>query len=147
MASAGSSSSRGSNRREAGRSSRGRDKEDDDDPRSKRMAPVQSNSNMFIIGGVVGAVLLILLVVGLSGGKKGAKTAAKVAGVEVIPGNPDSYLAKAREHESAGRRLEAAAAYDEASQIYEKMGRSDLAQQWAMKAYDIRKFTTLNRGR
>ncbi len=140
-------SSAKSNRREAGRSSR-RGEDDEDDRKSQRGAPPANNSNMYVIGGVVGAVLLLLLVVGLSGGKKSAKnTAAKSTGVEVIPGNPDSYLAKAREHESAGRRLEAAAAYDVAAEIYEKMGRSDIAQQWAMKAYDIRKFTTLNRGR
>lgn len=131
--------------RRSAKAIRQQEREDRDSRRSAK-AGRGGDSNMMMIGLGVGAVVLLLMIVLIAGGGGGdkAKDATKKAAPTIEnPGNPSEFAARAKQKEDRGDRLGAADDYQRAA---EASGNSEMATQYNMHAYQLRKFTTLNMG-
>ncbi len=115
------------------------------DRMSKRGGKVEgasNNNNMIIIGSVVGVLAVVLLIAVFAGGPtKGTKRRQPVGT------SASALIQRAKQLESSGQKLKAADLYTQAADVYQNQGNESAAQQYAMKAYGLRKHSTLHLAR
>lgn len=112
--------------------------------RSSARGGKPDNKNLIIGISVGAAVLLLMGIVAFkgSGKKPDTKSAAQVDFTDKT--SSSTWAQRAASKEARGDRLGAASDYNSAAEASEREGNSQQAQNYSMKAYQIRKTTTLN---
>jgi hypothetical protein len=129
--------------RRSAKAVRAQEREDRESRRSKaRGGAPGKNSNMMMIGGGIAGVVLLIIIAICAGGSSDKKAPVqKAATTTENPVSASEFAARAKQKEDRGDRLGAADDYQRAA---EACGSSDMATQYNMHAYQLRKFTTLN---
>jgi hypothetical protein len=139
-----------SRRMEAAKSSRRSEREEREEKRDKKRGSSQQGMSTGMMVGIgVGVVALLMIGFALSGKNEDSSTSKKKSAlVDEGDKTPSStYVKMAEESLSAGDKAKAGYYYSRAGDQAQREGNQAQAQSYAMKAYDIKKFTTLNKGR
>ena len=139
-----------SRRMDAAKSSRRSEREEREEKRDKKRGSAQQGMSTGMMVGIgVGVVALLLIGFALSGKNEEPSTAKKGSTlVDEGDKTPSStYVKMAEERLAAGDKAKAGYFYSRAGDQAQREGNQSLAQSYAMKAYDIKKFTTLDHGR
>lgn len=139
---------RSSRRMEAAKSTRKSERDERDEKREKKRGSAQQGMSTGTMVGIgVGVAFLLLIGVALSSkssdGESGKKKDALVDEGDKTPSS--TYVRMAEERLAAGDKAKAGYYYSRAGDQAQKEGNQSLAQSYSMKAYDIKKFTTLNK--
>lgn len=138
-----------SRRMEAAKSSRRSEREEREEKRDKKRGSSQQGMSTGMMVGIgVGVVALLLIGFAMSGKTEDTSTAKKKSAlVDEGDKTPSStYVKMAEESLAAGDKAKAGYYYSRAGDQAQREGNQSMAQAYAMKAYDIKKFTTLNKG-